>query len=101
VYRDTLDLLASVDSTRGAAVDALEVERLCVGRFGEPILSGSEHNVLRIEDPQLPLRWLSAQALDARERDALRDLAERVELHGMNYGRYYYRVFGKRAVCAA
>ena len=100
-YRDTLHLLAAVDSTRGPAMLPAELERLCTPRFGEAILAGSCQNELEIDDAQLPLRWLSARDLSPRERQQLEELLERVDLHGMSYGRYFYRVYRPGDACAA
>jgi SAM-dependent methyltransferase len=100
-YRLTLDLLASADPTRGPALAASEIERLCTPRFGEAILSGSCQNELEIDDAQLPLRWLAARELDAQQRLALERLTRRVERYGMSYGRYFYRVYRRGSPCAA
>lgn len=100
-YRETLSLLAAVDPSRGSPLVADEIEALCEPAFGPPVASGTLHNELPVQDPEMPLRWLASRELAPVHHRELMELELSVREHGMAYGRYLFQIYRKGPACAA
>ncbi|RKZ14509.1 hypothetical protein DRQ53_11365 [bacterium] len=85
-YRRALDLLALVDTSRGAALELDPLLSELAPDFGQPVLDAEVMNEEPLVDPATPLRWLALHGLAGDAR--LLKLERNVEREGMRYGRF-------------
>lgn len=93
-YRDVLALLADEVPGRGPARRIDGLTAALRERLGAPVAAGEEENVVPVDDPLEPVRWMRRVTGNRRDlRARLEDLAATIEDDGMRYGRYCFEVY--------
>jgi SAM-dependent methyltransferase len=92
-YRWALRLLASVDPTRGDALDSSTVRERLSPRWGEPEVMGEAANAEAVERPLAPVAWMGSRMSLPFPRGELRKLESSIHRSGMAYGKFWFHVY--------